>query len=977
MSGRLRFRWFRWSPRAAAALLAGALLGLPAVPAAAQAPAPSPAVPAGCTDVLPVGELTRGQRGHGLTVTRGDTPERFEVEVLGVLSDAIGPGRDMIVVDVSGAIVDAAGGTLWSGSSGSPVYVNDRLIGAVAYGLSAGPSTITGLTPAEDMIELLGYPSSRSFQSADQGTTPSTASNSEDMRERIASRYGISPSQVGTSFRQMRTPLSVSGVSRRSMDRLVQAIERTGVPLVPYVGSSAPAQATTATRTPRAGGNFAAALSYGDVTAAAVGTTTYVCDGQALAFGHPFTWSGGVSFGANDASTITIVDDPLFGAYKMANLSGGFGTVDQDRLAGVRTRLGTMPAGIPITSEVTDEDLGRARTGTSSVTTSSQVPFIALMHALTNIDMVVDRIGPGSSSFDFVVRGERENGRSWTLRRENRHASTFDVSFDSITELLNTLFVIQENPLEAVTFTGIEVTASVEEPVRRYTLAQLQVAQGEGDDAYVPVGDEPIHVEPGQSLRLRAVLSPYRSTERVAVDFELPVPADAAGDGFLQVTGGTSGGEDPFLCLFDPAACGGGEEGMDFPDLLAALEDQPRNDELVATLQLFGPGFGGDPGFGGESAEPAPGEPAPGAEGSTTADEPVPGPGTGVEPASEARIRLDQVVTGARGVSVFVRPAGTIQRIAGADRVGTAVALSEATRPFADAVVLARADDPTDALTGGPLAASLDAPLLLTSGGALSPAAAQEIQRLGARRALILGGTGALSAQVEQDLRSLGLATVERIAGANRFETARLVANEVGGAQVFLTGATSWVDAVAASGAAALSRSPILLTERDALPTSTEQALRDLATEHVVVVGGGAAVSAGVADALQASGLSVERVAGASRYETSLRLAELATSYGADAFDTWLVSGEDFPDALAAAPAVASRFGVLLMVAPDTLDRSQPAREWLGRLAGGPWSITLVGGERAISAQVEQQVADAVSGFGPGPEPQPVGQAAG
>ena len=99
--------------------------------------------------------------GQGLTVVRGATPQPFAVEVLGVLEDGIGAGRDMIIIEVSdlpGREVISAGGGIWAGMSGSPVYINGQLLGAVAYGFSAAPSPIGGVTPAADMLDLLDLP---------------------------------------------------------------------------------------------------------------------------------------------------------------------------------------------------------------------------------------------------------------------------------------------------------------------------------------------------------------------------------------------------------------------------------------------------------------------------------------------------------------------------------------------------------------------------------------------------------------------------------------------------------------------------------------------------------------------------------------------------------------------------------------------------------------------------------------------------
>src|SRR5687767_8074353 len=154
------------------------IVGLLVVAAAAAAVAVSPGtaattpldLQAECPTVMPLAEVTAGLRGTALSVASGRNPTTLNAEVLGTLRDAVGPGRDIIVVNLSGSAVDAAGG-LWFGASGSPVFFRDavtgrqELAGAIAYGLAGGGSTLAGLTPAEDMVALLASGEEEDLQS--------------------------------------------------------------------------------------------------------------------------------------------------------------------------------------------------------------------------------------------------------------------------------------------------------------------------------------------------------------------------------------------------------------------------------------------------------------------------------------------------------------------------------------------------------------------------------------------------------------------------------------------------------------------------------------------------------------------------------------------------------------------------------------------------------------------------------------------
>jgi putative cell wall-binding protein len=307
--------------------------------------------------------------------------------------------------------------------------------------------------------------------------------------------------------------------------------------------------------------------------------------------------------------------------------------------------------------------------------------------------------------------------------------------------------------------------------------------------------------------------------------------------------------------------------------------------------------------------------------------------------------------------------AGVALRIAGADRVGTSVSLSRS-RDEAAAVVIARADAYPDALAGAPLAAALDAPVLLTGGERLDDRVAEEVRRLGASTAHLLGGEGALSAAVAEDLRAAGARTIEWLAGVDRYDTAGRVATAV----VALTGVDrayvvegdhadvqrGWPDAVAVSGLAALEGSPIVLVTQASLPAATAAVLGGPAVASATIVGGDAAISPAVAGAISAAGVQVDRVSGATRYATSVALADRAVTAGADAAHLWLATGRNWPDALAAGPAVAADGGVLLLIDGRGLAGSPASRDWLA--AASVDRAVVVGGTGAIRASTVREV---------------------
>jgi hypothetical protein len=560
-------------PRAVAGLLALVIV----VAAWAVAPASgssSAGVPGECPSILPLDDVRTGMTGTAVSVTRGRTLSTFDAEVLGILRDAVGPGRDIIIVNLSGPAVEEAGG-LWFGASGSPVFVRsggeDKLAGAIAYGLAGGGSSLAGLTPAEDMDDLL----------AGGGATSAALSLKvpRALAARMAEESGLSIAETGTMTR-LKTPLSASGLTDRGLRRMQAAIDRQKLPFIAYMGSSATTTPPPLPGQLGAGDSFAAAMSVGDITVAGVGTTTFVCDGQAVAFGHPFNWTGDTTMSIHAADTITIVKDPIFGSYKLANIAESLGTLTQDRLAGIAGVLGDAPDGSPITSTVMDLDTGRTRTGESEAIFPDFLPFLAFSHLFQNIDVTIDRIGPGSSAIEYTIRGTRDRGTTWELTRTTRYASPFDISFESVFEVAITAEALQAFDDEEIEVTSIDVPKlDVTEAFERYDLTRLLVWNG---SRYVR--KDFAKAGPGERIRLRAVLRPVHEAGTKNVDLSLRVPEGAKRNGFIEVLGGGSAFFE-FPCFLFGEECAG-DSAQTFDQVLKEFESSPPGDALVARLRL-------------------------------------------------------------------------------------------------------------------------------------------------------------------------------------------------------------------------------------------------------------------------------------------------------------------------------------------------------------------------------------------------------
>lgn len=252
------------------------------------------------------------------------------------------------------------------------------------------------------------------------------------------------------------------------------------------------------------------------------------------------------------------------------------------------------------------------------------------------------------------------------------------------------------------------------------------------------------------------------------------------------------------------------------------------------------------------------------------------------------------------------------ERISGTSRYQTAIAISQTGWDEAGTVVLATAGDFPDALAGGPLAYLEDAPILLTRTGELHSGTREEIERLGADKAIILGGSIAISGTVEAELEDMGLAT-ERIGGKSRYDTAALIAEKLDSERAVVASGLNFPDALSVSPYAAKNGIPILLTRSDSLPNETATALERYTSSYVI--GSTGAVSEEVFAQLP----DAERFGGKSRYDTG---AEVATRLPLGDSRAFIATGLDFPDALTGSVLAAKNDAPILLVRPDRIPKA-------------------------------------------------------
>jgi putative cell wall-binding protein len=306
-------------------------------------------------------------------------------------------------------------------------------------------------------------------------------------------------------------------------------------------------------------------------------------------------------------------------------------------------------------------------------------------------------------------------------------------------------------------------------------------------------------------------------------------------------------------------------------------------------------------------------------------------------------------ITGTSGTITVVARTSPI-RAAGADRIGTAVAVSQLNFPSggAGAVVLARSDDFPDALVAAPLAATVRAPLLFVQGASLPTVTRNEISRvLGAHGTVyLIGSTSAIPTSVETTLQTLGYNT-DRIGGSDRYATAVAVANVLGGrSTVFLATGVNFPDALSAGPAAAHVSGVVLLTDGSSMPSIT-RAYLNAHIGAVYAVGGPAATADGGAT----------RIVGADRMSTA---ATVASTFFTAPLTVGVASGATFADAMSGGAYLARLGGPILLTYPTSVPAS--TSNYLSAVRSGLATSSLFGGSAAISVSVQTTI-DQLLGF--------------
>jgi hypothetical protein len=433
-------------------------------------------------------EVEAGQRGFGISVFSGYQPERFEVEVLGVWR-RVEPDSSYILVRLAGQGLEESG--VVAGMSGSPVYLDGRLAGAVRFAWPFSVDAIAGITPIETMRELSSTPS-LAARAGRGGSVElidlAAAKPPPELLARQLDRLAVAPLEgAGPGL-----PWSAIGFGAETRTLLARTL-----------GSVAPAGRAVAGGPVDliAGSAVAAVLVDGDLQLAVTGTVTERDGDQILAFGHPFLATGPVEIPMAAAEVIAVLSNQL-SSFKITNLGEVVGAFDLDRMTGVRGRLGAQAAMTPMQVEIEGER--SQRLDLRMVREPMVTPSLVAISVLGSLEVASRASGPQgldlAASFDLGQHGELRISQSFDSESAGVEAAIYLLAFADY--LLN-------NPLAQVALEAIEVRLIQH---RRPRIARLVEAHA-----------SKTLVRPGDTVGLNLDLIPYRGDrQRRSLEVQIP-----------------------------------------------------------------------------------------------------------------------------------------------------------------------------------------------------------------------------------------------------------------------------------------------------------------------------------------------------------------------------------------------------------------------------------------------------------------------
>ncbi|MBO5245211.1 MAG: hypothetical protein J6B02_03840 [Selenomonadales bacterium] len=576
-------------------------------------------------------EVEIGMTGYAKTVVQGAEIEQFNVEVIGFTGG--GAGRELVLVQVSGDVIERTGGVV-QGMSGSPVYLNGRLLGAIAYGYKFGDATKCMVMPIEDMTNMWNMPdplnkpissaidikkikeekakkeaeakaeadsSDETAETADgdaaaeggeavEQTASETADQPADTAEQNAPAEQADETADKADEGQtadesdgeatvdsadavpLATPVMVSGFSAGAFERL--KADLAPLNMVPYAANSREARVTKRDLEP--GSSIGAVLMRGDFSMGALGTVTYVEDDKMVAFGHPFMQIGNSNYFLANSEIYTTIDT-LETGFKVGATGAPIGLINQDRSAGIAGVVGKLPATIPMEITVVDHESGIEKTFYLQAIHNEALSPVFLTAAFTNaIETTIDRKGAGTATVNFAIAARDLPGE--VFERENMYYSMTDITTSASEEFGDMINQLMNNRFHPIEVMSVKASIDIDSGCRMAKLLEAETDKTE--------------VRPGETVNFKVKLRPYRGDD-IVEDVPYRVPSDhPGGEQELIFRGGglpnttVMEGIEKHRTPEDEKAVEELERKLTFEEILDKIRRKTRNNDIVIEENL-------------------------------------------------------------------------------------------------------------------------------------------------------------------------------------------------------------------------------------------------------------------------------------------------------------------------------------------------------------------------------------------------------
>ena len=505
--------------------------------------------------------------------------EPFDVDIIGLMDNGKGSAK-MIMAKASGDVIDKTGGVL-QGMSGSPVYIDGRLVGALAAGLREMSPYTFFITPIENMLPMWELPDPKAVNKYQQmsikpkeeeppksepkeknsepeksnGEQNSERDKKSDKRDKKSERDKKSDKHDKKSKRdkkseakseapndepkpdvekpidepkpeseppklEQKSDLFFSGFDSNGVQFLEEELKPLGLKHFYAAAISSDRRSIDYNATLEPGAPIGVAIVYGDFSVGATGTVTAVDGKKVLGFGHSFTHGGNVNFFMTDASVIGTVSGVDGSGIKVSNIGNIIGRINQDRESGVAGIIGNFPSVVPITVNITDKNLNKSESYTATIAyNESLIPKLGAAITYTALSKTADSLAESTVTVDFGIKTNAvESGK------QNMFYNVTDVGQVAVIELMQALNLVCSNTNVESDIFSIDVNMTLDNERKTASLISA-----------IP---DKAKVKPGETVNLTVQLQPYRQkSETIVVPYTVPITMKS-GPLTLDVHGG-------------------------------------------------------------------------------------------------------------------------------------------------------------------------------------------------------------------------------------------------------------------------------------------------------------------------------------------------------------------------------------------------------------------------------------------------------